>query len=379
MRHFSVRSMLLAVMLAVPGTSTQAQYRYPGGYGSYGWGGWGGAGSTVAGSTAYGMGNFAAGAGAYNEQTAEARSMNANTAMQVNNYMYQLNTRNAKNEMLKLSRQRGAVNESAADTYKRLHDNPDTYDIHTGSALNLVLDELTNPQVYTQVVQKAAQPIDSQLVKNIVFQSAPHMIAISLNNLSARGVPDALATDPAFEADRRAIRALAAKVKQEAEGKYQVSIETLREARTAIKALQEKVTKAYPQGTKDRDESDNFLKALYGLTKLLEDPNVEQFLKGLDRYPTTTLGHLVTFMYSFGLRFGAAKTPIQEATYDQLYPILVGLRDGSNARGPNPVTAQAPEPDPKALTNFYSGMGYSHFQPQPKPNHDAVPAPPQPR
>ena len=180
-------------------------------------------------------------------------------------------------------------------------------------------------------------------------------------------MPDALATDPAFEADRRAIRALAAKVKQEAEGEYQVSIETLREARTAIKALQEKVAKAYPQGTKNRDQSDNFLKALYGLTKMLEDPNVEQFLKGLDRYPTTTLGHLVTFMHSFGLRFGAAKTPIQEATYDQLYPILVGLRDGSNAQGPNPMTAQAPEPDPKALTNFFSGMGYSHFQPQPKP------------
>jgi hypothetical protein len=83
-------------------------------------------------------------------------------------------------------------------------------------------------------------------------------------------------------------------------------------------------------------------------------------------------------MHSFGLRFGAAKTPIQEATYDQLYPILVGLRDGANARGPNPITAQVAEPDPKALTNFYSGMAHSHFQPQPKPNHDAVPAPPRP-
>ena len=112
---------------------------------------------------------------------------------------------------------------------------------------------------------------------------------------------------------------------------------------------------------------------------MLEDPNVEQFLKGLNRYPTTTLGHLITFMHSFGLRFGAAKTPIQEATYDQLYPILVGLRDGAKAQGPNPITAQAPEPDPKPLTNFFSGMEYSHFQPQPKPNQDAVPAPPQPR
>ena len=60
--------------------------------------------------------------------------------------------------MIRLSRRRGAINEAAADTYKRLHDNPDAYDIHTGSALNVVLDELTNPQVYTQVVQKATQP-----------------------------------------------------------------------------------------------------------------------------------------------------------------------------------------------------------------------------
>jgi hypothetical protein len=232
--------------------------------------------------------------------------------------------------------------------------------------------------VYTQVVQGAKQPIDSQLVKNIVFQSAPHMVAISLNNLSRRGVPDALATNPAFEADRKTLRALFAKIKQESEGKYEISIDTLREARTAIKTLQEKVAKAYPQGTMNRDQSDNFLKALYGLTKMLEDPNVEQFLKGLDRYPTTTLGHLITFMYSFGLRFGAAKTPVQEATYDRLYPVLVRLRDESNARGPSPLSAQVSEQDPKALSEFFSGMDYSHLQSQPKPTSSDLP-PPRPR
>ena len=100
MLRFTGRVTLLAVVLIVSGSSARA-VPLPGGYGAYGWGGWGGAGSTVAGSTAYGMGNFAAGAGAYNEQTAEARSMNANTAMQVNNYMYQVNSQNAKNEMIR--------------------------------------------------------------------------------------------------------------------------------------------------------------------------------------------------------------------------------------------------------------------------------------
>ena len=43
-----------------------------------------------------GAGVAAAGAGAYNQQTAVARSINANTAMQVNQYMYEVNKNNAK-------------------------------------------------------------------------------------------------------------------------------------------------------------------------------------------------------------------------------------------------------------------------------------------
>ena len=91
MLRFTMRVSLLAVVLIVAGSSARAQYNYPGGYGPMGGGGGEVPGRRSPGSTAYGMGNFAAGAGAYNEQTAQARSMNANTAMQVNNYMYQVN------------------------------------------------------------------------------------------------------------------------------------------------------------------------------------------------------------------------------------------------------------------------------------------------
>jgi hypothetical protein len=368
--------LLLALVLAVPGVSAYAQYNYPPGYS--GWNGWGGGGSTVQGSIASGMGNFAAGAGAYNAQTAQARAQNANTAMQVNDYMYAVNRRNAATEVARLNRRQQNVNESADATYSRLHDNPDPQDIHSGDALNVVLTELANPKVYTQVVQKATTPIDSELVKDINFQHAASMVLISLEDISARGVPDVLATDPAFEADRQAIRALVAKGKAEAVSENQVSLETLRSFRAAVKTVQDKVAASLPQGTRQRDEADNFLKALYGLSKMLERPTVEQFLKGLNRYPTTTLGQLVTFMHSFNLRFGVAKSPEQEASYDQIYPMLVTLRDQAQARGPNPVTAPVPLPDPKKMTTFFSGMDYSHFQPQPDPHTGAVPPPPQP-
>lgn len=374
MRHLIARTGLLAVVVAVSSVSAQAQYVYPGGYG--GWGGWGGGGATVGGNAARGMGVYAAGAGAYNVQTAQARSINANTAMQANDYMYAITRRNAANEMQHMARRKNDVNETAEKTYSRLHDNPDAGDIHRGDALNVVLDELTNPEVYSQVVQKATQPVSSDLIKNIPFQYAAKMITISLEDVSARGMPDTLATDAAFTDNRAAVKELVTQAKKEAESDNQISIDTLRKCRAAIQAWQEKVASTYDQGTRNRSEADNYLKALYGLTKMLETPAVDKFLKGLNKYDTTSLGRLITFMHNFNLRFGATKSPAQEGAYDQLYPMLVKLRDSAQVRVANPVTAQAPNPDPKKMVGFFSGMHYDHFKPQPDPHTNPAPPPP---
>src|SRR3954451_12978376 len=150
MRRFLGMLSLMTAALAVVGVSAHAQY---GRYG--GWGGWGGAGSTVQGSVAAGMGNFAAGAGQYNVQTAQARSINAQTAMQFNEYMYAVNKQNAATNLARRQQQQKNVNESADATYKRIHDNPEPSDIHSGDALNVVLTELANPKLYTQVIQKS--------------------------------------------------------------------------------------------------------------------------------------------------------------------------------------------------------------------------------
>ena len=147
---------------------------------------------------ARGAGVAMAGAGYYNQQTAVARSINANTAMQVNQYMYEVNKTNAKYYYTRSANKQKEESSTGEAIYKRLHDNPSGYDIHTGDALNVVLDELTNPAVYTQVVTGATRPIDSQLVKNIEFEYAANMIAISLADFSARGVPDYLLTTPDF-------------------------------------------------------------------------------------------------------------------------------------------------------------------------------------
>ncbi len=361
---------ILAVILAVP-AAAHAQYG--------GWGGWGGGASTIGGDQARGMGAFAAGAGQYNVQTAQARSMNAQTAMQMNEYISAVNAGRAQRYSAKQTEYIKRTNETLAATYSRLHDNPTASDIRDGDALNVVLDELTNPKVYTQVVQKATTPIASGLVKNLEFQYAARLIAISLEDLSARGAPDVLLTNPNFEAERDALKALVVKARQESSSPgSQVSAETLANCRVAIKALQDKVAVTLPQGTRTRGEADNFLKAAYGLTKMMASPNIAQFLKGLDQFPTTTLGHLLTFMHTFNLRFGVSKTPEQGTAYDQLFPMLVALRDQANARGPAPGEMPSAPPNPKAATAFFSGMEFSHVQSPQPPNAGAVPPAPAP-
>src|SRR5262245_21538646 len=116
MRRFLGTFFVLAGALAA-GMPAHAQYAR---YGTYGWEGWGGTGSTVQGSIATGMGNFAAGAGEYNVQTAQALSINAQTAMQFNDYMYAVNKQNSAINLARRQQQQQKVNETADATAKRL-------------------------------------------------------------------------------------------------------------------------------------------------------------------------------------------------------------------------------------------------------------------
>ena len=161
------RMAILAALLAVPAATARAQYSYPGGYS--GWGGWGGDASTIGGDSARGMGAFAAGAGQYKVQTAQARSMNAQTAMQMNEYISAVNAGRAQYYSAEQTAYIKRTSETQKAIYSRLHDNPSPSDIRNGDALNVVLDELTNPKVYSQVVQQATKPVASGLVKKTRF------------------------------------------------------------------------------------------------------------------------------------------------------------------------------------------------------------------
>ena len=95
---------------------------YPYGYGGYGWGGWGG---TVQGDIARGLGYFNMGAGIYNRETAQARSINTDTAMRWNEYVYRSQQEGTREYYARrdanLARDRDAYNTFT----KRMQDQPD--------------------------------------------------------------------------------------------------------------------------------------------------------------------------------------------------------------------------------------------------------------
>ena len=72
---------------ALQGSSAQAQWGFPGGFGGFCWGGWGV--GTAEGDIARGMGLFLEGAGFYEKQTAEARSIDTDTVMRWNEYVHE--------------------------------------------------------------------------------------------------------------------------------------------------------------------------------------------------------------------------------------------------------------------------------------------------
>jgi hypothetical protein len=363
-------ALLAALLLAIQGGVSRAQYHYPGGYGGYGWGGWGG-GATVGGDQARGLGVFAAGAGQYNQQTAVANSINAQTAMQWNEYMYQSKMEAGRimrqNDLIK--RQQNLTNFNAIQD--RIRNNPNQIDVMRGDALNVALDEITAPKVYLRALQGAKAPLPGTVIREIPFNYASEGLTLSIDDITKNGPPDLLKR-PEFEEDRAALRALGQKIRAEAEAEKPIESDMIKQAQTLVKKMLKTLKydpSKFPRNTRPVTEAENWLKGLYGLFTMLETPAIDVLLAGVDKRPDTTLGDLITFMHAFNLRFGPARTPEQRVIYTQLFGTLDQLRDqiaGAGIPPSAPVARTAP-------AQFFSGMDVQDMDAKPK-----TPPPPPP-
>jgi hypothetical protein len=362
----------ITIALALAGGSAEAQPFYGGGYWGGGYGGYGGAGSTVQGSMLQGAGMAAMGLGRYNVDTAQARSINAQTAMQWNQYMYE-SEKEGNRVYYELNQQKLAREKGDYKAVKdRLRTNPNSVDIADGNALNIALEDLKNPNMFQKAVYAGGKmKLGGQAIRNIPFQYASAGISTSVHQLTQGGAPPVLKNNPAFDTDREKLRAIAADIRKEAEQLGSPKPETIKKAKDQIMATKAKVEATFPQSSQDRRDAEKYIKSLYCLASMLETPAINVLLAGVENRPEATIGDLLGFMSAYNLRFGASETNDQGQVYMMLYPMIAKLRDDvSGAAGSAPP--MSPTAVQAAPGEVFGALDYNHAEKK-------VPPPPAPR
>ena len=355
----------VVVVLAIATGESRAQ----GGYGRYGWGGWGG-GSTVQGDIARGLGFYDIGRGVYNRETAIANSINTDTVIRWNQYLWLSQQEANRREYLRRARRQQIDSMNGALVHKRLRDNPTADDIENGDALNVILDQVTDPRIHSSALRLATAPISAAAIRQIPFVNASEAVTISLHQLAAKDAWPLALIGEDFAEERKAYQQAAAQALEE-DKEGDLSAATLAKLRAASSRLRTKLEQAPPQDQPQRTEAENFVKLLIGMARMLEFPDVEKALAELESLKSTTLGSLLGFMHNYNFRFGPARTAEQRAVYRELYPLMASQRDRIVKESGVDLTVSPGANNPPV--NFFQGMHMDHLEgkapnSQPRPN-----------
>jgi hypothetical protein len=296
------------------------------------------------------MGVFAAGAGQYNQQTAIANSINADTAMRVNQYMWLSQQEANQRQYLRTNRRIGRANSTAADTANRLRNNPEQGDIDRGDALNVLLDDLTSPALlHSSSLRLAGSELDAGLVSEIPFRNAAEAVTISLDQLTDPNRFPPFLRSEALASEREAFVTAVHDARAQAREQGELSPEAVTRVQETGKALYAKAqSPSISAVPSDRNEGLKYLKGMAALAKMASNPDTLQALRELKTIKTTHVANLMAFMHAYNLRFGPAESPQQRTAYRALYPTLKADRDRIySSLGPQATTPPPAPPDPK--------------------------------
>jgi hypothetical protein len=308
----------------------------------WGWGGWGGWGQTPQGAYAQGMGYYAQGLGSYNLSTAQARSINTDTYIRWNQYLYEAHLEATRRHTALVNAEATKTKAAYNEYRKNLQDHPSPREVENGDALNAALDQLSDPSISSSSLKIATAPIVADIVADIPFRNASEAVTIVLSQVKeAKKWPAALDGDR-FVDDKKIFEEIADKARKEDE-EGEIAPETLKKAHDLVNSLQGKLAAQPLDSVKANQEATRFVKTLAGLVRMLEKPDIKATIDQLRMVKKTTLGNLIAFMHIYNLRFGAATTPHQRYIYDQLYPLLDDVRDRITKESKSATAAVNPE------------------------------------
>ena len=289
---------------------------------------------------ARGLGMMYMGRGMYNEETAQARSINLDTAMRWNDAMYSAHKQASRDYAASRKKQRKNGDKAYSEIHDRLRNHPSDRDIVDGDALNALLEVLLHPANADSALRHIKTPLRHDLIANIPFEVASEGMTMCLDRMTMDGQwPQAVMGDE-FRPEREGLnKAIKAALEEDKQG--QIDRDTVQAVQAAIDRLRTKFESLVSHTSPDYIPAHWSLKAMDGMTKMLYSPAMDKVLSELEDYQGTTLGDLLGFMHAFNLRFGEAKSYHQRLIYQKIYPMLAEQANGPLGSAARDATAVA--------------------------------------
>jgi hypothetical protein len=266
-----------------------------------------------------GEGIFLWGLGQYNLATAMATSINVDTTIKWNQYVYLALEEDRKKKMehnLEM-RLRREANYQALKA--RIRDKPDQVDLMRGDAMNRVLEDLIDPRLSSTNFRLYPVPIAGETIRKIPFQLPKRNATFSMQRFDVKSSWPLSLRRPEFAKERKACeRAIDDAINDDVEGK--LSSKAVEKIMSAVTDLQNKLDQTIPKSQKtDYVQAQNQIKALADIPRMLKEQWVEKVIAAIETYPGTTVGELAQFMQKYDLRFGVADSPTERELYAALH------------------------------------------------------------
>jgi hypothetical protein len=243
-----------------------------------------------------------------------------------------------------------ARNKAAYEARRQeLRANPGQRDVESGEALNLAVEDLSDPRLGSATLRAAKAPVSAELIGAVPFVYASERVTLMLDDIREGIKWPEVFEHPRFADDKQTFDELVTRIRDEAD-KGDVSEKTIRDAKAFGQSLRAELQANPLTDPADQRDANRFLNACSSVMALLAKPNIRPVLLELRKVKDTTIGNLLGFMHVYNLRFGPAKTVPEKNAYQQLFPILDSTRNGGST----------------AATDFYHGLEQGR-QPKPAP------------
>jgi hypothetical protein len=269
------------------------------------------------------------GLGSYNFNTAVADSINVDTAIKWNEYVWNVLKNENREAAERRIRQYTRHQEQWKKYEERLRNSPQERDVMNGDALNVSLEELSAPEVYDSYFHSNPVPLTADMIRRIPFMLGIKGARFSMERLAKKGRskwPIALQNEQ-FAPERKAYeRAFDNALELQIEGKIQT--EDIRAVQQAVDDLYQKLDRVMKATDEPLwQEAFRYLGELRTYSKYLQYHQIEQVMGQIERYGGTTVYELKAFMQKNNLRFAAAETREERELYPKLYAALMEQRE----------------------------------------------------